>query len=215
MPAPLWRPHMSKLALLVACSLAIAAQGCSTHAQDGEGGLLNGPTAPSRVGADSERLVEVERVRVYVKDGRLQAFVEGPLGDGCTSLKAVTQTRAGNEVRISLTSVRVGEVCTMMLSYLKRWSPSRGCSLRGVTRSVRTSAAYGFNWSLIPAVSRRSNPIPVRCPRSTMCHRRHQRSVHGNCGQPVPILNARTAAANCCRSSTQVSGGHGTSWRAT
>jgi hypothetical protein len=73
-------------------------------------------TAPSRLGADSDRLVEVERVRVYVRDGRLQAFVEGPLGDGCTSLKGVTQTRAGNEPRIRLTSVRVGEVCTMMLS---------------------------------------------------------------------------------------------------
>ena len=116
MPAPLWRPHMSRFALLATCSLAVAAQGCSTLVQDGEGGLLDGPTAPSRLGADSDRLVEVERVRVYVRDGRLQAFVEGPLGDGCTSLKGVTQTRAENEPRIRLTSVRVGEVCTMMLS---------------------------------------------------------------------------------------------------
>ncbi len=42
MPAPLWRPHVSKFALLVTCSLAIAAQGCSTLAQDGESGFLNG-----------------------------------------------------------------------------------------------------------------------------------------------------------------------------
>ena len=126
MPAPLWRSHMSKFALLVTCSVAIAAQGCSTRAPDGESALPNGPTAPSRVGADSERLVEIDRVRVYMKDGRLQAFVEGTLGDGCTSLKAVTQTRAGNEVRIRLTSVRVGEVCTMILAYLKRLVPLEG-----------------------------------------------------------------------------------------
>jgi hypothetical protein len=155
---------MSKLALLVACSLAIAAQGCSTHAQDGEGGLLNGPTAPSRVGADSEHLVEVERVRVYVKDGRLQAFVEGPLGDGCTSLKAVTQTRAGNEVRISLTSVRVGEVCTMMLSYLKRWVPLEGMfspgsyTVRANQRSIRFQLVIDSSGK--PAIEPDPGPLP-------------------------------------------------------
>jgi hypothetical protein len=41
-PAPLWRPHMSRFALLATCSLAVAAQGCSTLVQDGEGGLLDG-----------------------------------------------------------------------------------------------------------------------------------------------------------------------------
>jgi hypothetical protein len=155
---------MSKFALLVTCSLAIAAQGCSTHAQDGESGLLNSPTAPSRVGADSEHLVEIDRVRVYVRDGRLGAFVEGPLGDGCTSLKAVTQTRAGNEVRIRLTSVRVGEVCTMMLSFLKRWVPLEGMfppgsyTVRANERSIRFRLVIDFSGN--PAIEPDPGPLP-------------------------------------------------------
>jgi hypothetical protein len=63
---------------------------------------------------------------VFIRGGRPQAFVEGPLGDGCTSLKAVTQTRTKNEIRIRLTSARVGDVCTMMLVYLRRWVPLEG-----------------------------------------------------------------------------------------
>jgi hypothetical protein len=155
---------MSKLALLMTCSLAIAAQGCSTLAQDGESGLLDGPTAPSRLGADAERLVEVERVRVYVRDGRLQAFVEGPLGDGCTSLKAVTQARAGNEVRIRLTSVRVGEVCTMMLSYLKRWVllegmfPPGSYTVRANERSIRFQLVIDSSGK--PAIEPDPGPLP-------------------------------------------------------
>ena len=114
---------MSKLALFLAGLLALAS-GCSTAARDGgENAVINSPTAPSEVGASSESLVEIDRVRVFIKEGRPQAFVEGPLGDGCTSLKAVTQTRTKNEIRLRLTSVRVGDVCTMMLVYLRHWVP--------------------------------------------------------------------------------------------
>jgi hypothetical protein len=156
---------MSKLPLFVTGFLAILASGCSTHARDaGEDAFINGPTAPTQTGAGPERLLDIERLRVFIKDRRPQAFVEGALGDGCASLKAITQTRSRNEIKITLTSVRVGDVCTMMLVYLRRWVPLDGAfapgsyTIRANQRSSPFQLVANQNGDLV--VTRDPGPLP-------------------------------------------------------
>jgi hypothetical protein len=156
---------MSKLPLFVAGFLVIIVSGCSTHARDtGEDAFINGPTAATPIGAGSGGLVDIERLRVFIKERRPQAFVEGPLGDGCTSLKAITQTRIRNEINIRLTSVRVGDVCTMMLEYLRRWVPLDGAfapgsyTIRANQRSLRFQLVANQNGDLV--VSPDPGPLP-------------------------------------------------------
>jgi hypothetical protein len=105
------------------------------------------PSAPSGLEVPPAGNVDVTRVRAYMKDGRLQAFVQGELGDGCTRLERITQSRAGNSIDITVTSKREGEVCTMILSsgstraahYSRRTSPRRVATLIASVRLVTPS----------------------------------------------------------------------------
>jgi len=122
------------IALVAAATAACGSDG--SLSADGQAGL---PTSPSQV-APAPGNVEVSRVRVFVKDGRPQAYVEGTLGDGCTRLLPVTQQRAGSTFHISLSSVREGEVCTMILQLVNEWVPLEGLAAPG-TYQVRANAA--------------------------------------------------------------------------
>jgi hypothetical protein len=103
------------LAMVVAFSAAACASG------DTSNGRLDVPTAPSVPGSAVEGQVNVTRVRVFIKDGRPQAFVQGEIGDGCTTFTGVTQRRSGNTIEISATSRRQGEVCTMIMQLMNEW----------------------------------------------------------------------------------------------
>jgi hypothetical protein len=99
--------------------------GCSSSTQPGS---ANGaaPTSPSQQGSAAQGNVKVDSVRVFIKDGRVQAFVRGDIGDGCTRLQPMAQTRNGNEINVNVSSIRQGEVCTMIMQLLNGWVPLTG-----------------------------------------------------------------------------------------
>jgi hypothetical protein len=88
--------------------------------------------------------VEITRVRVFIRDGRPQAYVEGNLGDGCTRLLPITQQRVASGVNITLSSVREGEVCTMIMQLVNDWIPLAGIDAPGsyTVRANRASIAF-------------------------------------------------------------------------
>jgi hypothetical protein len=104
---------------------AACASGGVTDVQTGTPGAPGGAppasTAPAATTSAAELPVEVTRVRAFVRDGRVQAFVEGGLGDGCTRLQPITQQRTGNTIDISVRSRREGEICTMIFQYVNEW----------------------------------------------------------------------------------------------
>jgi hypothetical protein len=101
----------------LAAALAGCGSGTSSASLDTAAGT--GPTAPSQL--SERRKVVVTSARVYMKGGRPHAYVEGELGDGCTSLERVTQQRNGNSVTMTFTSVRQGDVCTQIMQMLNAW----------------------------------------------------------------------------------------------
>ena len=114
------------LGAALACAACSSAGDMSTR---GRGGRI--PSAPSGLEVPPAGNVNVTRVRAYMKDGRLQALVQGELGDGCTRLERITQSRAGNSIDITVTSKREGEVCTMIFQYLNEWVPLEGALTTG------------------------------------------------------------------------------------
>ena len=134
---------MMRKALLVG-GLAVLTAGCSTDEPGGSSDALNStPTAPSGT-APATGNVEVTGVRVFVKDGQPQAFVQGNLGDGCTSLESVTQERSGQRIAIALTSVHRGEVCTMIMQMVNEWVPLQGVVTPGEYTVRANKAALDF-----------------------------------------------------------------------
>lgn len=101
---------------------AIAAALIMAACASGEtNGRLDVPTTPSQTGPAVEGQVNVTRVRVFIKDGRVQAFVQGEIGDGCTTLQGVTQRRSGNAIELTATFRRQGDVCTMIMQLMNEW----------------------------------------------------------------------------------------------
>jgi len=122
------------------------------------------PDAPSGPGGVVEGNVNVTRVRAFIKDGRVQAFVEGELGDGCTSLKGVNQRRSQNAIEITVTFRRQGEVCTMIMQYLNEWVALDGPFEPG-TYTVRANArVVQFRLLRTPDGSLRVDPDPGPLP---------------------------------------------------
>src|SRR5262249_24813100 len=118
------------------------------------------PSAQSR-GAE----VKVTRVRVYIKDRRLQAFVQGELGDGCTKLDRVTQRRRGDSaVDITVTSKREGEVCTMIPQFLKEGFPQDGVFKIEDYRVTAKNAEVFFRLVVSERGPLRSEPDPGPFP---------------------------------------------------
>jgi hypothetical protein len=119
-------------------SLVLAA--CSSTSKQGNSSNGAGaPTAPSQQESAATN-VKVDRVRVFVKDGRVQAFVQGQIGDGCTKLQPMSQSRSGNELAVNVTSIRQGEVCTMIMQLLNGYVPLNGTFEPG-TYTVRANTA--------------------------------------------------------------------------
>jgi hypothetical protein len=88
--------------------------------------------------------MRVTRVRVYMREDRPQAYVEGEIGDGCNRLDSITQARATNTVTITATLRRQGQQCTMIMQYLNRWVPLDGSFAPGeyIVRANSAEAAF-------------------------------------------------------------------------
>ena len=126
------------LKLMCPAMITLMTTACGSGSAPSQGGLGSSPTAPTQVAPPSGN-VELTRVRVFIKDGRPQAYVEGNLGDGCTRLLPLTQLRVGSTVDIRVSSVREGEVCTMIMQLVNEWVPLHGIDAPG-TYLVRANA---------------------------------------------------------------------------
>jgi hypothetical protein len=109
----------------IVAGIALACAACAANNEGLNGADLQRPSVPSPI-ATQPSAVKVNRVRVYVKDGRVQAFVQGELGDGCTTLQGIMQRRVDNSIDLTVNAKREGEVCTMILQMLNEWVPLEG-----------------------------------------------------------------------------------------
>ena len=108
--------------------------------------------------------MRVSRVRVFMKDSRPQAHVEGEIGDGCNRLDSITQQRSANTVTITATLRRQGERCTMIMQYLNRWVPLDGSFTPGEYVVRANSAEIAFRLVAGGAGTLRVEPDPGAPP---------------------------------------------------
>lgn len=121
------------------------------------------PGAPSGLPSPVESNVTITRVQAFVKEGRIEAFVQGELGDGCTSLQSLKQRRTANTVEITVTSRRQGEVCTMIMQYVNEWVALEGLFGPG-DYSVRANARTVQFRLVADAAGLRIEPDPGPVP---------------------------------------------------
>jgi hypothetical protein len=107
-------------------AVALITAACSSSNGNGTTADVSAPTTPSQVQSPTQGNVRVSRARVFMKDGRVQALIQGELGDGCTSLEPIQQRRSANTVDITVRSRRQGEVCTMIMQFVNEWVPLDG-----------------------------------------------------------------------------------------
>lgn len=146
----------------VCVGLAVGVTACGSGGTPLSGGTGGLPTSPSQV-MPVPGNVDVTRVRVFIKDGRPQAYVEGALGDGCTRLLPITQYRTGSIIVLTLSSVREGEVCTMVMQFVDEWVP---LDLPGPGRYVVIANAARLDVDLVatPDGALRVEPDPGPVP---------------------------------------------------
>jgi hypothetical protein len=116
-----------KINPLVVVLLTMAVASCggdAASAHDRPSGVTS-PTAPSSVQTGPFD-IEVTRLRVFIKEGRPQAYVEAPLGDSCNALQQIVQRREGNAFHITITAKREGEMCAQLMQYVNEWLPLIG-----------------------------------------------------------------------------------------
>lgn len=116
---------MRRDGFIVILTVAALIAACSSSGTNGGAGTA-APTTPSGLNPVSAGDVRITRARVFIRDGRPQAFLEGEIGDGCNSLQPITQQREGNTVDVSVTYRREGQVCTMIMQLLNQWLPLDG-----------------------------------------------------------------------------------------
>jgi hypothetical protein len=108
--------------------------------------------------------VRVTRVRAFIKDGVPQAYVEGDIGDGCTKLDSITQTRSANTTTITATLRRQGQQCTMIMQYLNRWVALEGSFTPGEYVVRANDAAVSFRLVAGDGGALRVEPDPGPLP---------------------------------------------------
>jgi hypothetical protein len=148
---------------LAAAALMTAA--CSSDNGQTTAADVSTPTTPSQVQAPTQGNVNVTRVRVFMKDGRLQAFIQGELGDGCTSLEPIQQRRSGDTLDIVVKSRREGEVCTMIMQFVDEWVPLDGSFAPGDYTVRANTAVTSFRLVRDANGDVRLDPDPGPLPR--------------------------------------------------
>jgi hypothetical protein len=122
---------MHTMTLMVAVSVAMVAAGCGSgpgHIDD----ALTGPSAAPSPLQDGTSEIAVSRVRVFLNDGRPQAYVEAPLGGGCTNLDPVIQRRRDHTIIVTMTATTEGAPCTMIFKHVSDWVPLDGTFAPGL-----------------------------------------------------------------------------------
>lgn len=119
---------------LFAVSVIAAVVSCGSEAAliPGAGHGSTSPTTPSQVQQGGPFDVEVTRLRVFIKEGRPQAYIEAPLGDSCNALQQITQRRERNAFRITMTANREGGECALLMQYVTEWIPLIGAFRTGI-----------------------------------------------------------------------------------
>lgn len=173
--------------------LLMSAAACSSGSSSASGGFGTSPTAPSQVASEAGN-VNVTRVRVFMKDGIPQAYVEGDLGDGCTRLLPIVQQRSGHVVQLTVSSVREGEVCTMIMQFVNEWVPLTGLDTPGAysVRANRSSVEFSLVAAGDGALQVSPDPGPVPVVPST--------SVPGHVAPDAPPAGAPCESADSCTS---------------
>jgi hypothetical protein len=115
---------------LIVIGLVLACTACSSDSEGVNESGARPPSVPSPIGAQPVA-TRVTRLRAYVKDARVQVFVQGELGDGCTRLEGITQHRVGNSIDLTVNAKREGDVCTMIMQMLNEWVPIDGSTAPG------------------------------------------------------------------------------------
>ena len=157
--------HMQMTTSIVAVSVAIVAAGCRGgpgHIDD----ALTGPSAVPSALQDGTSEIAVSRVRVFIKDRRPQAYVEAPLGGGCTNLDQVIQRRRDHTIIATMTATTKGAPCTMIFEYVSHWVPLDGTFDPGLymLRVNRTTQEF----RVVPAASGESRIEPDPGPLPTI-----------------------------------------------
>ncbi len=76
-------------------------------------GACSTPTAPDEVRIDP---IQIDTVTVMLDGAEAKARIRGAIGDGCSTLKSVSQSRSGNAVTVTILRERpVSAVCTQQL----------------------------------------------------------------------------------------------------
>ncbi len=138
-----FQEHHTTLKTLFAISVIAAVASCSGEAaavpDPGRGPTA--PSTPSQIQQAGPFDLEVTRLRVFIKEGRPQAYIEAPLGDSCNSLQQITQRRERNAYRVTMTANREGGTCALLMQYLNEWIPLIG-SFRAGTYTLQVNGAH-------------------------------------------------------------------------
>jgi hypothetical protein len=149
---------------IVLVGLALTLAACSTGGAQTNDSAPGNPTIPGRQPSGVVSNVRITKVRPFMKDGRVQAFVQGEVGDGCTSLQSVKQQRTGSTIDISVTAVRRGEICTMIMQYLNEWVPLDGVNAPGEYTVRANTVATPFRLVRATGGALRVEPDPGPVP---------------------------------------------------
>jgi hypothetical protein len=153
--------HMTKI--VVAVSVAIVVAGCADATGHTDGTLTGPSAAPSHL-QDGTSEIAVTRVRVFLKDGRPQAYVEAPLGGGCTNLDPVIQQRREHTIIVTMTATTKGAPCTMIFKFVSDWVPLVGTFAPGLYRLRVNRATAEFRVVAAPSGALRIEPDPGPLP---------------------------------------------------
>ena len=84
-------------------------------------------TGTERPVADGQlRVTEVEVLVALSYPARVTARVAGVLPDACTNIRAVSQSREGRAVTVTITTTRTGQLCAEVLRPVTRDVPLEG-----------------------------------------------------------------------------------------
>src|SRR5688572_12060851 len=182
-----------------------AAGACSQAATAQNGGTASlTPVAPSPLETGAFP-IRVERVRVFVKDGRPQAYVEAPLGDSCNSLQPIEQRRDASTIHVRMTGNRTAGPCAYLMQFIQQWIALDGAFTTGAyhlrVNDVRVDFAIVVGASGQMQIEPDPGPLPADPPASVIpgvvspndppSDRRQPHVVPGSPGAPIGRPSAR------------------------
>ena len=137
--------------------------GCDQAAGRQAEGLNTVPTGPAGLQSGTS-LVDVTRVRAFIKDDTPQVYIEGNIGDGCTALSEITQSRQNNTVVITVPSTLTDGPCVQSFALLNRWVLLQGPFAPGAYIVRANTASQEFRLIAEAGKPLRVDPDPGPLP---------------------------------------------------